>query len=201
MSTLNERILDWTQTYCESLTENYKQHSIRMFAGSDSDYSKRRQEDVKNGTANLAKFVIKNGRKYYKIMQREFRNDNWREGSVHAFVDKNTGEVYKPASYNAPAKHVRFDMRIINQREQLHNPFFTGWAGGYLYLRQEIIMSVITNQLDFLSEVLQDFCLQYNLELHSADDILYGSSGDELTEYQKEWLRNYIEVWDTIANL
>ena len=62
-------------------------------------------------------------------------------------------------------------------------------------------MSVITNQLDFLSEVLQDFCLQYNLELHSADDILYGSSYDELTEYQKEWLRNYIEVWDTIANL
>ena len=62
-------------------------------------------------------------------------------------------------------------------------------------------MSVITNQLDFLSEVLQDFCLQYNLELQSADDILYGSSGDELTEYQKEWLRNYIEIWDTIANL
>ena len=46
-------------------------------------------------------------------------------------------------------------------------------------------MSVITNQLDFLSEVLQDFCLQYNLPEQSADDILYGSSGDELTEYQK----------------
>ena len=41
MSTLTERILDWTQTYCDSLTENYKQHSIRMYAGSDSDYSKR----------------------------------------------------------------------------------------------------------------------------------------------------------------
>ena len=82
---------------------------------------------------------MKNGRKYYKIMQREFdtfqdRNE-WREGSVHAFVDKNTGEVYKPASYNSPAKYVRFDMRIINQRERLHDPKFTGWAGGYLYLR------------------------------------------------------------------
>ena len=63
------------------------------------------------------------------------------------------------------------------------------------------MMPVITNQLDFLSEVLQDFCLQYNLPEQSADDILYGSSGDELTEYQKEWLRNYIEIWDTIANL
>ena len=201
MSTLSERVLDWTQTYCDSLTENYKQHSIRMYQSSDSDYSKKQLESVNNGTANLTNFVIKNGRKYYKIMQREFRNDDWREGCVHSFVDKNTGEVYKPASYNSPAKYVRYDMRIINQREQLHDPNYTGWAGGYLYLRQEIIMSVITNQLDFLSEVLQDFCLQYNLELHSADDILYGSSGDELTEYQKEWLRNYIEVWDTIANL
>ena len=62
-------------------------------------------------------------------------------------------------------------------------------------------MSVITNQLDCLSEILEDFCIKYNLELHSADDILYGSSDVELTDYQKDWLRNYIEIWDTIANL
>ena len=137
--TLDQKIEKWVWQYCRSLEENYKQHSIRMFQGSDSDYSRKRLEDVKNGTANLTNFVIKNGRKYYKIMQREFdtfqdRNE-WREGSVHAFVDKNTGEVYKPASYNSPAKYVRFDMRIINQRERLHDPTFTGWAGGYLYLR------------------------------------------------------------------
>ena len=139
MSSLPERILDWTETYCESLMENYKQHSVRMCAGSDSDYSKRRLESIKNGTENLAKFVIKNGRKYYKIMQHEFdtfqdRNE-WREGCVHAFVDKNTGEVYKPAGYNAPAKHVRYDLRIINDRVKLHDPDYTGWAGGYLYMR------------------------------------------------------------------
>ena len=135
MSTLTERVADWTQTYCDSLTENYKQYHVRSMQQFSSDYANKQLEDVKNGTANLMRFVIKNGRKYYKIMQREFRNDNWREGCVHAFVDKNTGEVYKPASYNSPAKYVRFDMRIINQREKLHNPFFTGWAGGYLYLR------------------------------------------------------------------
>ena len=139
MSTLSERVLDWTQTYCESLTENYKQHSISMHQNFTSEWSKEQLDAINNGTANLTNFVIKNGRKYYKIMQREFdtfqdRNE-WREGSVHAFVDKNTGEVYKPASYNSPAKYVRFDMRIINQRERLHDPTFTGWAGGYLYLR------------------------------------------------------------------
>ena len=139
MSSLPERIADWTQTYCETLEENYKQHSIRMSENYTSDYSKRRLESIKNGTANLMKFVIKTGRKYHKIMSQEFdtfqdRNE-YREGSVHAFVDKNTGEVYKPASYNSPAKHVRYDLRIINDREKLHNPAYTGWAGGYLYMR------------------------------------------------------------------
>ena len=62
-------------------------------------------------------------------------------------------------------------------------------------------MSVITNQLDCLSEVLEDFCIKYNLELMSADDILYGSSDNELTDYERDWLRNYISIWDTIANL
>ena len=139
MSTLSERVLDWTQTYCESLTENYKQHSISMHQNFTSEWSKEQLDAINNGTANLTNFVIKNGRKYYKIMHREFdtfqdRNE-WREGSVHAFVDKNTGEVYKPASYNSPAKHVRYDMRIINQRERLHDPEYTGWSGGYLYMR------------------------------------------------------------------
>ena len=138
-TTLPERVLEWTKTYCDSLTENYKQHSVRMHTNYTSDWSKQQLESIKNGTANLTNFVIKNGRKYYKIMQREFdtfqdRNE-WREGCVHAFVDKNTGEVYKPAGYNAPAKHVRYDLRIINDRAKLHDPRYTGWAGGYLYMR------------------------------------------------------------------
>ena len=142
-TTLEERVLEWTEGLCNSLTENYKQYHLssmkRMNAESGSEYTRKEIEATENGTANLMKFVIKNGRKYYKIMQHDFdtfrdRNE-YREGGVHAFVDKKTGEVYKPASYNSPAKHVRYDMRIINQREQLHNPFFTGWAGGYLYMR------------------------------------------------------------------
>ena len=85
------------------------------------------------------KFKVKTGKKYYKIVQMNFdtfqdRNE-YREGSVHAFVDKQTGQVFKPASWQAPAKHVRFDLRIIKEREFLFNSNNTGWAGGYLYLR------------------------------------------------------------------
>ncbi len=61
-------------------------------------------------------------------------------------------------------------------------------------------MTVIENQLDFLSEVLQDFCELHHLECMSADDILYGDD-NKLTLYEREWLSNYISVWDTIVNL
>ena len=61
-------------------------------------------------------------------------------------------------------------------------------------------MAVIENQLDFLTEVLQDFCELHHLECMSADDILYGDD-NKLTLYEREWFSNYISIWDTIANL
>ncbi len=138
--TLDQKIEKWVWQYCRSLEENYKQHSIRMSSNYTSDYSKQQLENIKNGTANLAKFRMESGRKYWKIIQQDFdtfqdRNE-YKDGSVHAFVNKKTGEVYKPASWSAPhTKYVRFDLRLIKDREKLHNPEFTGWAGGYLYLR------------------------------------------------------------------
>lgn len=64
-------------------------------------------------------------------------------------------------------------------------------------------MSVINDRLDFLSDVLEDFCIKNQLELASADDILYSQvdeRGTPLTDYEKDWLTFYISVWDTIAN-
>ena len=54
------------------------------------------------------------------------------------------------------------------------------------------------DKLDFLSDVLGDFCEQQELPFISADDILYGSSRDELTAYSRNWLEKYIQVWDII---
>ena len=61
-------------------------------------------------------------------------------------------------------------------------------------------MAVIQNQLDFLSEVLQDFCELHDIECQSVDDILY-TDDNKLTLYEREWLSNYISIWDTISNL
>ena len=81
---------------------------------------------------NISKFLI------YSIQRRAIiynRPAGYRAGSVTAFIDKQTGEVYKPASWKAPAKHVRFDLRLIKDREFLHNPKNVDWAGGHLYMR------------------------------------------------------------------
>ena len=144
--TLDQRIEKWTWQYCRSLEKNYENYHRRMithnserYEGEMSQYAKDQLEALNNGTANLMKFRMEFGRKYIKVIQQEydtFQNRNeYRDGSVHAFIDRQTGEVYKPASWKSPAKHVRFDMRIISDRAKLHDAEFTGWAGGYLYLR------------------------------------------------------------------
>ena len=148
-TTLEERVLEWTEQLCESLAENYKRYHRRMIEansvrfnadGKRADLSKYAQDQLEaldNGTAKLMKFRIESGRKYHKIIQQDFdtfrdRNE-YRDGGVHAFVNKKTGEVYKPASWRSPAKHVRYDMRIIKEREVMLDT--CDWAGGYLYLR------------------------------------------------------------------
>tara|TARA_B100000424_G_C22537838_1_gene306842 strand:- start:8 stop:385 length:378 start_codon:yes stop_codon:yes gene_type:complete len=85
----------------------------------------RLQDSYGRAGGREGEFSIVSGRKYYKIVQRS--------GGVHAFVDKKTGQVYKPASWKSPAKHVRYDLRIINNREYLLKN--ADWAGGYLYMR------------------------------------------------------------------
>ena len=73
------------------------------------------------------KFFIEEGRKYHKIVM-----DTGNQLSVHAFVDKKTGEVYKPASFKSPAKIVRYNLLSIESREKCFER--ADWAGGYLYL-------------------------------------------------------------------
>ena len=140
---IEDRVAGWVQTYADTITKNYREYHIRTLKGNLSgnypEYAREQLDEIENGTAKLMYFKVNTGKKYYKIVQMNFdtfqNRNEYREGSVHAFVDKQTGQVYKPASWAAPAKHVRFDLRIIREREFLFNSNNTGWAGGYLYLR------------------------------------------------------------------
>ena len=74
-------------------------------------------------------YAIDGGRKYHKVwMSTESGNR-----SIHAFVDKKTGDVLKPASTKAPAKGVRFNLLDEASRENMLSR--VEWSGGYLYVR------------------------------------------------------------------
>ena len=108
-NTIQLNVHKWTLMLCDALMDNFKQRNH----GSSSEY----------------KFYIEEGRKYHKVIM----SDSSGHRSVHCFVDKKTGEVYKSASWKSPAKGVRFDLRLIEQREWLFE--HADWAGGYLYAR------------------------------------------------------------------
>ena len=148
---IQRRIEDYVVKYCETLEENFKQYSLRSYERNidenrfpeNTKYYQDRVNEINNGTANLYKFVFKTGKKFHKVYFLEYQDANeyygtkagYKSGSVHCFVDKNTGEVYKPASWKAPAKIVRYDLRLIQDREFLFNPNNISWAGSHLYLR------------------------------------------------------------------
>ena len=51
--------------------------------------------------------------------------------STHAHIIK-TGDVFKPESYNKPAKHVRYNLLDNQSRQSMFEK--AHYAGGYLYL-------------------------------------------------------------------
>ena len=137
-------IEEYAQTLCETLEENFKQDSIASYkrmAMTDSGYATQRLEEIENGTANLYKFIVQKGRKYLKIINQQYDDMGpnpsyeYKNGSVHAFIDRETGDVYKPASWAKPAKHVRYNLLERSDRNFLFDYRNVGWAGGYLYMR------------------------------------------------------------------
>ena len=139
-------VKSYVNDYANAITENYKMNHLETLTGNLSgnypEYAREQLDAIENGTANLMKFVVKTGKRYYKIVQQEFETwekskyyGQYRDGSVHCFVDKETGDVYKPASWSAPAKHIRFTFQNVDHLKFLLNPDNVGWAGGYLYIR------------------------------------------------------------------
>jgi len=130
-------VLGHTYSLCEALRQNFIEYSIRQHQRAvDNDgivdvnyvpYHQEQIEKLKQGICGY-EFYPETGRKYHKVIM----NANGSR-SVHCFIDKKTGQVYKSASWKAPAKGVRYDLRIIEQREWLLEN--ADWAGGYLYAR------------------------------------------------------------------
>ena len=108
-NTIQLNIRKYCLMLCDCLLEDFKRANNRK----TDDY----------------KFYIESGRKYHKLIMETGSGSR----SVHAFVDKKSGDVYKAASFKAPAKHVRFNLLSITSREECFAR--ADWAGGYLYMK------------------------------------------------------------------
>ena len=137
--TITDSVLKHTQALCEVLTQNYIDYSIRSHQrsierGENVEYHQQRIDELKAGKCDYS-YIIESGRKYHKIIMVIDNGPN-RMGpsrSVHAFVEKKTGQIYKSASWKSPAKGVRYDLRLIEQREWLLQN--ADWASSYLYAK------------------------------------------------------------------
>ena len=112
-----------TQDARNTIQLNVRKYSLMLCDALELDFK------TSHPNSDPYKFYIESGRKYHKLIM----ETGGGSCSVHAFVDKKTGDVYKPASFKAPAKIVRYNLLRIESREQCLER--ADWAGGYLYVR------------------------------------------------------------------
>ena len=132
-NTIQLNVTKWTFMLCDALRQNFieysiKQHERSLFRDFDNvAYHEACIEDLKNGQCGYD-FIFESGKKYHKVIM--VANGS---RSVHCFIDKKTGEIYKSANWKSPAKGVRYDLRLIEQREWLLEN--ADWSGAYLYAK------------------------------------------------------------------
>lgn len=122
---MNERIQQWL----DLMTRKYDE---QQFA-----YVRSMNSSIVPGRVYLLQVE---GRKYIKIVAYYIEiklvygvNPEVGSKSVHAFVDKATGDVFKPASWASPAKIARFN--ILNDESFNRMIQNCDIHGSYLYLR------------------------------------------------------------------
>ena len=102
--------------------------------------------------------------------------------SVHAFIDQKTGDVFKPASFKAPAKIARYNVLRIESREEmleradwkrwlpLHPVIKLSTSGALRPLTPAILSSTNKHTMDRTE--LQQKYIQWDLEQMTADDLV-----------------------------
>ena len=131
--TIADAVLRHTYSLIEALKDNYRQYAIRGHQrsaerGESVEYHLRCIDELKNGKTDVD-YEIETGKKYHKVIM----VDGGSSRSVHCFIDKKTGEIYKSSSWKSPAKGVRYDLRLIKDREWLFEN--ASWCGGHFYKR------------------------------------------------------------------
>lgn len=140
-NTIQLNVLKWSYALCDALLQNFIDYSIKSHQNSihqlqgDTSYHQKQIDNLRANTCQYS-FIIESGRKYHKIiMVIESDSDSslLPQRTIHAFIDRITGDIFKPASWKAPAKHIRYNLLNIQSREYVLK--YADWSGSYLYLK------------------------------------------------------------------
>jgi hypothetical protein len=86
---------------------------------------------IESGHSVYTQLEVTEGQKYLKVWSYLMSGDGRLNGrSCWMFVDKNDGACYKPASYKAPAKGIRFWIDQLVDQPEICDPY-----GSFLYVR------------------------------------------------------------------
>ena len=110
------------------ITETKPQFLTECLIESLNNQEKVNALESSRTTYNQFEYEI--GRKYIKVWSYLLsQGERLRGRSCYMFVDKNTGECYKPASHKAPAKGVRYLITQLADNPHICDPY-----GSFLYL-------------------------------------------------------------------
>ena len=101
-------------------------------------------QKIPNAITWETKYIYETGRKYFKVIKVEESFTSTKSGVTHpshtcveAFIDRQTGDIFKPASWSRPAKGARYNLRdqksLISLYQNL-DPF-----GGHLYKNRGVV--------------------------------------------------------------
>ena len=86
---------------------------------------------IESGRSIYHKLEYSVGKKYIKVNQfRVHADGSFSNNGVFMFIDKESGACYKPASFKAPAKGIRFQIEQLVDDPEIVDPY-----GSFLYVR------------------------------------------------------------------
>lgn len=127
---MQDKVIAKIEEFCQVLRTNYQSYAIEnhrksLEKGENVEYHQEQIDKLSEGEG-VYQFTYEKGRKYARIVM------HTPQRSAHAFVDMNTGDVYKSASWKSPAKNgVRYNLLDDKSREEMYRR--ADFAGGYLY--------------------------------------------------------------------
>jgi hypothetical protein len=134
---MQQKVIDRIEEFCRVLRTNYQSFAIDSHRDvidkadeGDSysvNYHKTCIEKLSMGE-DVDEYIYEKGRKYAKVIHITQPSG---QRSAHAFVDLNTGDVFKSASWKSPAKGIRYNLLEDSSREEMYRR--ADWSGQYLY--------------------------------------------------------------------